>query len=115
MATVHGVACPNRRPRSVIATGRGISLSLLHSPMQKRANGTLCGCASCSTHCDRTVVPGAYVNYLGGDEWPRRIAVQHMEPRSRQLAAIKAKYDPANFIRLNQNIAPAPLADARRG
>lgn len=47
---------------------------------------------------------GVYVNYLGveGDERVREAyGVNHQ-----RLAALKAKYDPGNFFRLNQNIRP---------
>ena len=56
-------------------------------------------------------VPGAYVNYLGGDEGHAGLQAAYGTTLG-QLAAIKAKYDPTNLFRLNQNIARAPLADA---
>ncbi len=55
--------------------------------------------------------PGAYVNYLGGDEGPAGLQAAYGTKLGR-LAAIKAKYDPTNVFRLNQNIAPAPVADS---
>jgi FAD/FMN-containing dehydrogenase len=58
--------------------------------------------------------PGAYVNYLGGDEGTAGLQAAYGTKLGR-LAAIKAKYDPTNLFRLNQNIAPAPLADAPGG
>ncbi len=56
--------------------------------------------------------PGAYVNYLGGDEGPAGLQAAYGAKLGR-LAAIKAKYDPTNLFHLNQNIAPRPAADAR--
>lgn len=55
--------------------------------------------------------PGAYVNYLGGDEGLAGLQAAY-GTKLRRLAAIKAKYDPTNLFRLNQNIEPGPLADA---
>ncbi|MEI5996139.1 FAD-binding oxidoreductase [Paraburkholderia bengalensis] len=55
--------------------------------------------------------PGAYVNYLGGDEGEAGLQAAYGAKLTR-LAAIKAKYDPANLLRLNQNIAPAQHAGA---
>ena len=49
---------------------------------------------------------GAYVNFLG-DEGEARIRQAYPGPTWDRLAAIKARYDPANLFRLNQNIAPA--------
>jgi FAD/FMN-containing dehydrogenase len=46
----------------------------------------------------------AYVNYLDADE-PDRISAAYVGKYER-LAALKHKYDPANFFRLNQNIRP---------
>ena len=47
----------------------------------------------------------AYVNYLGEiDEEGIRAAYGRKYER---LAALKAKYDPANFFRMNQNIKPS--------
>ena len=48
---------------------------------------------------------GRYVNYLGDDEVGDPVAAAY-GPNQRRLEQIKAKYDPANFFRLNQNITP---------
>ncbi len=49
--------------------------------------------------------PSAYVNYLGAGDEQRTPAIYGANlPR---LAAIKAKYDPDNLFRHNQNITPA--------
>ena len=53
---------------------------------------------------------GAYVNYLGGDEGAEGLKAAYGEKLSR-LAALKARFDPANLFRLNQNIAPAPVGE----
>jgi len=50
---------------------------------------------------------GAYVNFLMDDEVDGRIQATYGEHYER-LAAIKAKYDPQNLFRVNQNIPPAP-------
>jgi FAD/FMN-containing dehydrogenase len=56
--------------------------------------------------------PGAYVNYLGGDEGLAGLEAAYGAKLGR-LAAIKAKYDPTNLFRLNQNIAPTPREGMR--
>jgi len=48
---------------------------------------------------------GAYVNFLM-DEGEERIASSYTDNYGR-LAAVKAKYDPDNLFRINQNIKPA--------
>jgi FAD/FMN-containing dehydrogenase len=48
---------------------------------------------------------GRYVNYLGDDEQGEVAAAYG--PNYRRLAQIKAKYDPENFFRMNQNVLPA--------
>ena len=49
--------------------------------------------------------PGRYVNYLDDDEAGDPIAAAY-GPNYRRLQQIKAKYDPRNFFRCNQNIRP---------
>lgn len=49
---------------------------------------------------------GVYVNYLGDEDETRRRAAYG--PNYERLAAVKGKYDPTNFFRLNQNIKPSP-------
>lgn len=60
--------------------------------------------------CYRTAEPflesGAYVNYLG-DEGEARVRAAYGDNYAR-LVALKNKYDPTNFFRLNQNIGPVP-------
>lgn len=50
--------------------------------------------------------PGAYVNYLGGDEGVDGLKAAYGAKLAR-LAAVKAKFDPTNLFRANQNIQPA--------
>ncbi len=49
---------------------------------------------------------GTYVNFLG-DEGDERIREAYPATTYARLAAVKAAYDPTNFLRLNQNIRPA--------
>ena len=51
------------------------------------------------------MVPGVYVNFMSGDEGDR--VPEAYRNRWERLRAIKSKYDPHNFFRLNQNIPPA--------
>jgi FAD/FMN-containing dehydrogenase len=48
---------------------------------------------------------GVYANNLG-EEGADRVQAAYGENYPR-LAALKSKYDPTNFFRLNQNIRPA--------
>ena len=48
---------------------------------------------------------GRYVNYLDDDETGDPVAAAY-GPNYRRLQQIKAKYDPNNFFRMNQNIRP---------
>jgi hypothetical protein len=49
---------------------------------------------------------GGYINFMSDDETPERLQATYGDNYAR-LAAVKAKYDPQNFFRVNQNIAPA--------
>jgi len=49
---------------------------------------------------------GGYVNFLMDDEVDHRVEASYGENYKR-LSAIKAKYDPNNLFRVNQNIKPA--------
>jgi FAD/FMN-containing dehydrogenase len=49
---------------------------------------------------------GAYVNFMMDDEVAGRVQASYGDNYAR-LAAIKAKYDPDNFLRVNQNITPS--------
>ena len=52
--------------------------------------------------------PGAYVNFMSGDEQDRIQEVYHQ--RWDRMVAVKSHYDPHNFFRLNQNVPPSKLA-----
>ena len=47
----------------------------------------------------------AYTNHMAGDEQPERVRASYGKNYER-LVALKHKYDPANFFRLNPNIKP---------
>lgn len=53
---------------------------------------------------------GAYVNYLGGDEGDEGLKAAYGAKLER-LAKLKAKFDPTNLFRVNQNITPASAID----
>lgn len=53
---------------------------------------------------------GAYVNFLG-DEGEERVRAAYPGKTWERLAAIKARYDPTNLFRLNQNIPPGPAQE----
>jgi hypothetical protein len=54
--------------------------------------------------------PGVYINFMSGDEQDRVPEVY--QERLQRMAAVKARYDPKNFFRLNQNIAPRSASQA---
>ncbi len=49
---------------------------------------------------------GVYVNHLDTDDGSQRVKSAYGANHAR-LAALKAKYDPTNFFRLNHNIEPS--------
>jgi FAD/FMN-containing dehydrogenase len=51
---------------------------------------------------------GAYVNFMMDDEADGRLQATY-GPNFARLALLKAKYDPQNLFRVNQNIAPAAV------
>jgi hypothetical protein len=50
------------------------------------------------------MTPGVYINFMSGDE-ESRVREAYRE-RWERLVTVKSKYDPENFLRLNQNIPP---------
>lgn len=48
---------------------------------------------------------GGYVNFMMDDEEDGRLKATYGENYDR-LVALKGKYDPTNFFRINQNITP---------
>ena len=49
---------------------------------------------------------GGYVNFMFDDEAQGRVQATYGENYER-LASVKARYDPDNLFRVNQNIAPS--------
>jgi hypothetical protein len=49
---------------------------------------------------------GVYVNFLG-EEGAERVRAAYGAPKYERLSEMKARYDPRNLLRINQNIVPA--------
>lgn len=56
--------------------------------------------------------PGVYINFMSGDEQDRVPEAYH--ERWDRMVAIKTRYDPNNFFRLNQNVPPRKCAAKNR-
>ncbi|HMC42863.1 MAG TPA: BBE domain-containing protein, partial [Acidimicrobiales bacterium] len=56
---------------------------------------------------------GGYTNWMG-NEGPDRIRAAYGERKFERLVALKTRYDPTNFLRLNQNIPPTMLLRRER-
>jgi hypothetical protein len=54
------------------------------------------------------MTPGAYVNFMSGDEQDR--VPEAYQQRWDRMVAVKSRYDPGNFFRLNQNVQPRSRA-----
>jgi hypothetical protein len=53
--------------------------------------------------------PGVYVNFMSGDEQDR--VSEAYWTRWDRIVAVKTRYDPQNFFRLNQNVPPLGMAN----
>ena len=62
-----------------------------------------------------SVAEGVYVNYIGTerDEGSDRVREAYGAAKYERLAALKARFDPANLFRVNQNIRPTTASGAR--
>lgn len=51
---------------------------------------------------------GVYVNFVSGDEGPKRVRAAYGDQTYARLASVKAEWDPENVFHLNQNVEPSP-------
>ena len=58
----------------------------------------------------RFATGGVYVNFMPADE-ARRVETGAYGPNYARLARMKARYDPGNLFRVNQNVPPAKASD----
>jgi FAD/FMN-containing dehydrogenase len=96
-------------PEATAYPHRDISFVLnIHTRWHDPADDAECiaWARSLFTACRPFATGGVYVNFMPEEE-KDRVASAYLG-NSKRLAAIKAKYDPHNFFRMNQNIRPTP-------
>lgn len=108
-----GGAVSNRPDDSTAYTGRSAQFVMnAHARWDDAADdGSFTGWARATFAATAPyAAAGAYVNFLTQDEQDR--VQSAYGPNFERLAAVKARYDPDNMFRVNQNIAPAVAAHA---
>jgi FAD/FMN-containing dehydrogenase len=102
----------SRRPNDATAyAGRGAQFIMnVHARWEDVAQDA--ACVTWARSVFEATAPhaatGAYVNFMTQDE-AGRVRAAYGDNYAR-LAAIKAKYDPTNLFRVNQNITPSAAA-----
>jgi FAD/FMN-containing dehydrogenase len=91
---------------------RGLMLSSAALYMEPEGQASSQEWAEGSAAMLRSGAPAAYVNFLA-DEGPERVREAYPGRTWERLTAVKARVDPGNLFRRNQNIPPA--AEARQG
>ncbi len=56
-------------------------------------------------------VPAVYINFIG-NEGSERVRAAYGDTKYQRLAALKAKFDPDNILRVNLNIKPVDQRNA---
>jgi len=108
---VHHAESPVLRdPGTQAAFGRRDARFILNLPVEwpdpNQDASHIAWVRSCFEAISPLAGSGAYVNFLAGDDGDQRIRAAYGPERYERLAHLKARYDPRNVFRLNQNIAP---------
>ncbi len=77
-------------------------------PIHPRTTTTLAGCETPGQRSANSGAASVYLNFTGISGEGTDVGVDSAHGKNlRRLSEIKAKYDPDNFFRLNNNITPA--------
>ena len=104
-----GGAIARRREDSSAASGRDAAHALNINAAWAEGGGShpdIAWCRDFFSAMEPHATGGVYVNFLHNDEGEARVRASYGE-RYDRLAGIKARYDPENVFRSNQNIKPA--------
>jgi FAD/FMN-containing dehydrogenase len=94
---VDSTAFAHRERRLIVAVG-----TVFDDPAESEVHRDWVKRLSASLHRGET---GVYVGFMG-DEGGQRVREAYPSATWSRLAAVKAKYDPTNLFRLNQNVPP---------
>jgi FAD/FMN-containing dehydrogenase len=96
----HATAFAHRQRRFMAAVG-----AVFEDAGEKPAHEAWVAGLAATLGGDGRGAPGVYVNFLG-DEGDARVREAYPGSTWDRLAAVKARYDPTNLFRLNQNVRP---------
>ena len=103
-----GGAIAREAPESTAASGRDVAHAVNINaawPEAGPSHPDIAWCRSFFAALDPHATGGVYVNFLHNDEGEARVRAAY-GPRYERLRTIKARYDPTNVFRSNQNIPP---------